>query len=150
MAAEAPARGSLLTTAATLGLPCTVHVALGTDIVHQHPQADGAAIGDTSLRDFRILAAQVENLDRGVVLNLGSAVVLPEVFLKALAVARNLGHTVGHLTTANFDMLRHYRPRMNVLQRPTYPDGLGIDVTGPHELLIPLVAAAVLDAWRNG
>lgn len=147
--AHAPfAAGSLIATSHELGLPCTVHVALGTDIVHQHPQASGADIGETSLRDFRILAAHVGGMDRGVVLNLGSAVVLPEVFLKALAIARNLGQEVGHLTAANFDMLRHYRPQMNVVQRPTYPDGHGVSLTGPHEILLPLFAGAVLDAWR--
>lgn len=140
---------SLLATAYRLGLPCTVHVALGTDIVHQHPQARGEDIGATSLRDFRILAHHVSGLHRGVVLNLGSAVILPEVFLKTLAIARNLGHEVSALTTANFDMLRHYRPQMNVVQRPTYPDGIGISLTGPHEILLPLFAGAVLDAWRT-
>ncbi len=139
---------SVLATAHRLGLPCTVHVALGTDIVHQHPQAIGEDIGATSLRDFRILAHHVSGLHRGVTLNIGSAVILPEVFLKTLAIARNLGHEVAALTTANFDMLRHYRPQMNVIQRPTHPDGTGLSFTGPHEILLPLFAGAVLDAWR--
>ncbi len=126
------------------GVPYTLHIALGTDIVHQHPSADGAAIGETSLRDFRILAHTVSQLGQGgVVLNLGSAVIAPEVFLKALAVARNLGHPVHHFTTANFDMIQHYRPRVNVVQRPTSDGGQGYAITGHHEIMIPLLAAAI-------
>lgn len=127
-----------------LDVPYTLHVALGTDIVHQHPAANGAAIGEASLRDFRIFAASVARLNGGgVVLNLGSAVVMPEVFLKALSVVRNLGHDVRGFTTANFDMIQHYRPSVNVVQRPVATGGRGVAITGHHEIMIPLLAAAV-------
>lgn len=130
-------------------IPYTLHVALGTDIVHQHPTADGAAIGEASLRDFRILAATVAHLGQGgVVLNLGSAVLMPEVFLKALAVARNLGHDVTGFTTANFDMIQHYRPTVNVIQRPVRQGGQGYALTGHHEIMIPLLAAAIYEFDR--
>jgi hypothetical protein len=117
---------------------------VGTDIIHQHPKADGAAIGETSYRDFRILTRTVSELgDGGVVLNFGSAVVLPEVFLKALNLARNLGHPVHRFTTANFDMIQHYRPRVNVVQRPTQSGGRGFSITGHHEIMIPMLAAGI-------
>lgn len=136
---------ALLARCSRLEIPYTLHVALGTDIVHQHPGADGASIGAASLRDFRILAATVAKLGQGgVVLNLGSAVIMPEVFLKALAVARNLGHPVFAFTTANFDMFQHYRPTVNVVQRPTAGGGKGYALTGHHEIMIPLLAAAVV------
>lgn len=135
---------SILATGYQCEVPVTVHVALGTDIVHQHPSADGAAIGEASFRDFRVLAHQVAHLgDGGVVLNLGSAVVLPEVFLKALTVARNLGLPAFGFMTANFDMLQHYRPRVNVVERPTQAGGKGFQFTGHHEIMIPLLAAAI-------
>ena len=135
---------ALIAGAYQLSIPYTLHVALGTDIVHQHPSASGAAIGEASLRDFRILAHTVSQLgDGGVVLNLGSAVIMPEVFLKALAVARNLGHPVEAFVTANFDMIQHYRPTVNVVQRPVLPGGSGYALTGHHEIMIPLLAAAV-------
>lgn len=125
-------------------IPYTLHVAMGTDIVHQHPTASGAAIGEASLRDFRIFAASVAKLGGGgVVVNLGSAVVMPEVFLKALSVARNLGHPVRDFTTANFDMLQQYRPSVNVVTRPVLSGGRGYAITGHHEIMIPLLAAAV-------
>ena len=144
--ARAPhAEKSFLAAATSAGIPTTVHVALGTDIVHQHPSADGAAIGDASLRDFRILAARVARLAGGVVLNLGSAVVLPEVFLKALTVARNLGARVDDFAAVDFDMIRQYRPLTNVVSRPTRGRGWGAHFTGQHELLIPLLAAALAD-----
>ncbi len=129
-------------------IPVTVHAALGAEIIHQHPAASGAAIGDTSHRDFRRLAASCEDLHQGgVVLNLGSAVIMPEVFLKALTVARNLhGGKPTEFTTADFDMMRHYRPRMNVVQRPVLAGGEGYEITGHHELLIPLLGWAVADA----
>ena len=133
-------------------IPVTVHAAVGAEIIHQHPAADGAAIGDTSHRDFRRLAASCEDLHQGgVVLNLGSAVIMPEVFLKALTVARNLldGRPVG-FTTADFDMQRHYRPRMNVVQRPVLAGGAGYEITGHHELLIPLLGWAVAEALDHG
>jgi len=129
-----------------LNIPYTLHVALGTDIVHQHPSADGAAIGKASLRDFRIFASTVSRLGGGgVVLNFGSAVIMPEVFLKALAVSRNLGFPVKDFTTANFDMIQHYRPDVNVVRRPVMPGGQGYAITGHHEIMIPLLAAAICE-----
>jgi hypothetical protein len=142
---------SLLLQAHTLGVPVTVHAALGAEIIHQHPAADGAAIGDTSLRDFRRLAAALPSLhDGGVVLNIGSAVIMPEVFLKALTIARNLndGRPVD-FTTCDLDMQRHYRPRVNVVQRPTMAGGEGFEITGHHEIMVPLLAWAVIDALDN-
>ncbi|MDZ7393175.1 MAG: hypothetical protein ONB25_09825 [candidate division KSB1 bacterium] len=125
-------------------VPVTVHVAIGTDIVHQHPTADGAAIGEASFSDFRLFAAQVGTLtEGGVVLNFGSAVILPEVFLKALTVARNLGLPAFGFVTANFDMIQHYRPRVNVVERPTQGSGKGYQFVGHHEIMIPLFAAAI-------
>jgi len=131
-------------------IPYTLHIALGTDIVHQHHTAHGASIGDASLRDFRILAASVAELGGGgVVLNLGSAVVMPEVFLKCLAVARNQKEGICNFTTANFDMIQHYRPQVNVLNRPTSSGGQAFAITGHHEIMIPLLAAAVLEYDKN-
>jgi hypothetical protein len=129
-------------------IPVTVHAALGAEIIHQHPAANGAAIGDTSHRDFRRLAASCEDLHQGgVVLNLGSAVIMPEVFLKALTVARNVtGGKPTDFTTADFDMQRHYRPRVNVVQRPVLAGGEGFEITGHHELMIPLLGWAVAEA----
>ncbi len=136
---------SLLASAHRAGCPATVHVALGTDTIHHHPRCDGAALGETSLRDFRIFAATLAEARDAVALNLGSAVVLPEVFLKALAVAKNLGADLSGLTTVNFDQIQHYRPRVNVVERPTRaPGGRGYAITGHHEILIPLFSAAVL------
>lgn len=134
---------SLLAASHRLGIPATVHVAVGTDIVHQHPSFDGAAAGRASHRDFRILARQVGELSGGVVVNLGSTVILPEVFLKALTVARNLGGRAKKFTAANFDMVQHYRPNVNVVQRPTAGGGRGYSFTGHHEIMVPLLAAAV-------
>jgi len=139
-------RHSILAAAASADIPATVHVAIGTDIVHMHPSADGAAIGAGSLRDFRLLAAVVARLGGGVYLNLGSAVVLPEVFVKALNLARNLGHPVRGLTTIDMDFNRHYRPAVNVVGRPTAGGGVGIHLTGHHEIMFPLLWAAVEDA----
>ena len=136
---------SLLAQARRLGIPVTVHVAMGTDIIHIHPDADGAAIGQCSHHDFRVFCRLVSGLEGGVYLNLGSAVLLPEVFLKALTVVRNLGHVVQRFTTANFDFIRAYRPATNVVQRPTLEGGKGFNFTGHHELMIPLLAAAVVD-----
>ncbi|MFZ7124645.1 MAG: hypothetical protein ACOWWM_00620 [Desulfobacterales bacterium] len=137
---------SLLAACVENGIPATVHVAIGTDIVHQHPEADGAAIGEMSYRDFRLLASVVADLgDGGVWLNVGSAVIMPEVFLKALSIARNLGHGVDAVTTVNFDMIQHYRPLQNVIMRPTSSKGKGFAITGHHEINIPLLACAVLD-----
>jgi len=131
------------------GIPLTVHVAIGTDITHQHPSADGAVLGQASYTDFRILTSVVSELgDGGVYLNIGSAVLLPEVFLKALSIAQNLGHHVDHFTTANFDMQQHYRPLTNVVKRPTSGKSRGYTVTGHHEIMIPLLAAGILDRLR--
>ncbi|MBI2911201.1 MAG: hypothetical protein HYY05_03595 [Chloroflexi bacterium] len=137
---------SLLAVAREHGIPATVHVALGTDIVHMHPTMRGDATGAATLYDFRLLAAVVADLEGGVYINVGSAVVLPEVFLKALTVARNLGHTVDHFTTVNLDMLQHYRPNQNVVHRPTLPAGKGYSITGHHEIMLPLLAQAIVDA----
>lgn len=140
---------SILAQARKLDIPVTVHVAVGTDIIHIHPGADGAAIGQTSHHDFRIFCSLVADLEGGVYLNVGSAVLLPEVFLKALTVVRNLGHEVRNLTTANFDFIRHYRPFTNVVHRPTLEGGRGFNFTGHHELMIPLLGAALLDALAD-
>ncbi len=144
---------SLLLAAQRLGIPCTVHAAIGAEIIHQHPAANGAAIGDTSHRDFRRLAASLPALDGGgVVLNLGSAVIMPEVFLKALTIARNLhAPKPTNFTTCDMDMIRHYRPRVNVVLRPTNPGGKGYEITGHHEIMIPLLAwAVVAELERSG
>ena len=140
---------SLLAQARRLGIPVTVHVAMGTDIIHIHPAANGAAIGQCSHYDFRVFCRLVSGLEGGVYLNLGSAVLLPEVFLKALTVVRNLGHVVQRFTTANFDFIRAYRPATNVVQRPTLEGGKGFNFTGHHELMIPLLAAAVVDRLHS-
>jgi len=142
---------SVILGAHRLGLPVTVHAALGAEIIHQHPAANGAAIGDTSHRDFRRLAASLPFLhDGGVVLNLGSAVIMPEVFLKALTIARNLGagKPTG-FTTCDLDMQRHYRPRVNVVQRPTLEGGNGYEITGHHELMVPLLAWGVVEKLES-
>lgn len=137
---------SLLLAARRLRIPLTVHAAIGAEIIHQHPAANGAAIGDTSHRDFRLLAGSLPRLDDGgVVLNLGSAVIMPEVFLKALTIARNLGAgKPEHFTSVDLDMQRHYRPRMNVVQRPTMHSGKGYEITGHHEIMVPLLVWAVV------
>jgi len=137
---------SVAATAAELGIPLTVHVAIGTDIIHMHPAASGAALGEGSLRDFRYFVSNVARLNRGVYLNCGSAVVLPEVFLKSVALARNQGHALSGLTTVNIDFVRQYRPQTNVVSRPTRGIGTGFSLVGHHELLIPLLAAALIDS----
>jgi len=140
-------RNSLAVTAHRLGIPITVHVAMGTDIIHMHPAASGAAIGETSLRDFRYLASIVARLDGGVYVNCGSAVILPEVFLKAVALARNQGVTLERITTVDIDFTRMYRPQTNVVTRPVAgTTGTGISLVGHHEILIPLIAAAVIES----
>ena len=145
-AAAPPHRAhSVTATAAELGIPLTVHVAIGTDIIHMHPAASGAALGEGSLRDFRYFVANVARLDRGVYLNCGSAVVLPEAFLKAVALARNQGRPLTDLTTVNLDFVRLYRPQTNVVARPTKGIGAGYSLTGHHELLLPLLAAALIE-----
>lgn len=147
--ADRHAGRSVLASAWRLGIPVTVHAAIGTDIHHMHPSADGAAIGETSYRDFEQLASLVAGLDEGVVLNVGSAVILPEVFLKALALARNLGYSVKRLTTVNCDFIRQYRPQMNIVERPTRLGGRGISLIGQHEVLIPLMAAGVIERYET-
>ncbi|HSB45354.1 MAG TPA: hypothetical protein VLD60_10100 [Nitrospira sp.] len=136
---------SVLATGARLGIPVTVHVAVGTDIIHMHPAADGAAIGATSLLDFRRLAAVVAGMEGGVYLNLGSAVILPEVFLKTVSLGRNLGHSLSNITTVNMDFLSHYRPLTNVVRRPTQKGGKGYALIGHHEIMLPLLVAAVTE-----
>ena len=149
LAAERPRFGdrSLAVTAHRLGIPLTVHVAIGTDIIHMHHAASGAAIGETSLRDFRYFTSSVAQLDGGVYMNCGSAVVLPEVFLKAVAIARNQGVPLDRLTTVDIDFMRMYRPQTNVVTRPVAgTSGTGISLVGHHEILIPLIAAGVIEA----
>jgi hypothetical protein len=142
-------RHSLTATAHRLGIPLTVHVALGTDILHMHPAASGAAIGEASLRDFRYFTSCVARLGGGVYLNCGSAVVLPEVFLKAVALSRNQGADLTGLTTINIDFIRQYRPQTNVVTRPVAGSGTGISLVGHHEILIPLLAAAVIESAQG-
>ncbi|MBU0735237.1 MAG: hypothetical protein KKG10_13910 [Proteobacteria bacterium] len=138
-------RHSLLARAYELGIPITVHVAIGTDIIHFHPNADGASIGKTSHLDFRIFSRLVSELEGGVYINLGSAVILPEVFLKALSLVRNLGYDVKDFTTVNMDFVRQYRPMTNVVHRPTLEGGKGYSLVGHHEIMFPLLAAAVIE-----
>lgn len=133
---------SILATGAKLNIPVTVHVAIGTDIIHMHPSADGSAIGEGSHIDFRIFTSVISQLEGGVYINLGSAVIMPEVFLKALTIARNLGNRVKRFTTVNMDFIQHYRPSVNVLTRP---GGKGYALIGHHEIMFPLLAAAVLE-----
>jgi hypothetical protein len=132
-----------------LGIPVTVHVALGTDIIHMHPTSRGAALGEGSHLDFRLFAAMLSRLQGGVYLNLGSAVILPEVFLKALTLVRNQGYRVKNFTTVNLDFIPHYRPLTNVVRRPTLEGGKGFHLTGHHEIMFPLLTAAVLEELAN-
>ncbi len=136
---------SLLAGAARMNIPLTVHVAIGTDIIHFHPDVDGSAIGKTSHLDFRIFATLVSSLEGGVYINLGSAVILPEVFLKALTLVRNLGYNVKKFTTIDMDFIRHYRPMTNVVKRPTLEGGEGFSLTGHNEIMFPLLAAALIE-----
>jgi hypothetical protein len=138
------ARSSVLAAAARLDIPITVHVAIGTDVIHMHPAVSGAALGEGSLRDFRYFVSNVARLERGVYLNCGSAVVLPEVFLKAVALARNRGIALAELTTVNLDFVRQYRAQTNVIMRPTAGTGRGYSLVGHHEIMIPLLAAALV------
>lgn len=137
---------SVLAAADRLQIPVTVHVAIGTDIIHMHPRASGAALGEGSLRDFRYLVSSVARLEGGVYLNCGSAVVLPEVFLKAVAIARNQGASLDGLTTVNLDFTRLYRPQTNVVSRPVLGIGKGYSLVGHHEIMIPLLAAALIES----
>jgi hypothetical protein len=141
---------SILAAAARLEIPVTAHVALGTDIIHMHPDASGARIGEGSLRDFRYFCSNVARLAGGVYLNCGSAVVLPEVFLKAVALARNRGASLDGLTTVNLDFARLYRPQTNVVTRPVAGVGRGYSLTGHHEIMIPLLAAALIETGEAG
>ncbi len=146
LAASPPfAHLSILAAAARLHVPVTVHVAVGTDIIHMHPAMDGAAVGALSYRDFRLFCRLVSTLERGVFINLGSAVIIPEVFLKAVSVAHNLGFSLGGVTTINMDFQRHYRPQVNVVDRPTAGTGTGIYLIGHHEIMFPLLMAAVIE-----
>jgi len=142
-------RYSLLARAFELDIPVTVHVAIGTDIIHFHPNVDGASIGKASHLDFRIFARLVSTLEEGVFINLGSAVILPEVFLKALTLVRNLGYQARDFTTVNMDFIRHYRPMTNVVHRPTLDGGKGYNLVGHHEIMFPLLAAAVIEGLKR-
>lgn len=136
---------SILATGYNLDIPVTVHVAIGTDIIHQHPSAVGMAIGEGSLLDFKTFIYSVSKLQDGVALNIGSAVILPEVFLKAVTVARNLGNKIHNITTANFDMISQYRPHQNVLLRPTSRGGKSYNLIGHHEIMIPLLYRSIIE-----
>ena len=138
---------SLLATARQLDIPVTVHVAIGTDIIHIHPSMDAKATGQTTYRDFQTFCSIVRSLENGVFLNIGSAVILPEVFLKAVTLVRNLGYPLSHFTTVNMDFIRHYRPTANVVHRPTLEGGQGYYLIGHHEIMVPLLAAALLEGW---
>ena len=136
---------SILAAGARLGIPVTIHIAIGTDIIHMHPEFDPAKAGAASHRDFRIFASVVASLEKGVYLNVGSAVILPEVFLKAITIVRNLDYTLKNLTTVNMDFIKHYRPTTNVVNRPTAEGGRGYNLTGHHEILLPIIAAGIIE-----
>lgn len=136
---------SILATGCRLGIPVTVHVAFGTDIIHMHPGFDAKATGETTHLDFRTFASVVSTLEKGVYFNVGSAVILPEVFLKAVTLARNLGHRLNDFTTVNMDFIRQYRPMTNVVNRPTADGGQGFHLTGHHEIMLPLIAAGIIE-----
>lgn len=136
---------SILAAGSRLDIPVTVHVALGTDILHIHPHMDAGATGEASMRDFQVFASVVSTLEKGVYVNIGSAVILPEVFLKALTLVRNLGHKVKDFTAVNMDFIQHYRPLTNVVRRPTSGGGAGFRITGHHEIMVPLLYAAVIE-----
>lgn len=141
---------SICAAAVRVGIPLTVHIAIGTDVVHIHPSTDGSVLGELSYRDFRLFASVVASLEEGVYINLGSAVILPEVFLKALSAARNLGNRVEDFTTVNMDFIQHYRPLQNVVRRPTSTKGKGFALTGHHEIMVPLLAAAIIEGLEGG
>jgi len=136
---------SLLAKGAKLNIPITVHVAIGTDIIHMHPGFNAAACGKASHHDFKVFASNVADLEQGIFINAGSAVILPEVFLKALTLVRNLSYSPKNFTTVNLDFIRHYRPMTNVVNRPTQSGGKGYSLVGHHELLIPVIAAGVIE-----
>ncbi len=131
---------------AALDIPVTVHVAIGTDIIHMHPDFDAAACGKASLYDFKLFALKIANLEKGVFINAGSAVIMPEVFLKAVTLVRNLGYTLDDFTTVNLDFIRHYRPMTNIVNRPPLGKGKGLSIVGHHEILIPLIFAGVMES----
>ena len=137
---------SILAAGFRLGIPVTVHVAIGTDIIHMHPQFDAAQTGSATHHDFRLFSSVVASLQEGVYLNVGSAVIMPEIFLKAVTLARNLGQPLDRFTTVNLDFFQHYRPMTNVVHRPTARGGKGISLVGHHEIMLPLIAAGVIDA----
>jgi len=140
---------SICAAAFRFDIPLTVHVAIGTDVVHIHPSTDGAIIGELTYRDFRLFAALVASLEDGIYINVGSAVIMPEVFLKALSAARNLGHRVEDFVTLNMDFIQHYRPTQNVVRRPTINGGKGFALTGHHEIMVPLLAAAIIEGLED-
>jgi len=140
---------SLLATARTLDIPVTVHVAIGTDIIHLHPSMDAKATGQATYKDFQTFCSVVSSLENGVFINIGSAVILPEVFLKAITLVRNLGYPLTRFTTINMDFIRHYRPTANIVQRPTLEGGQGYYLIGHHEVMVPLLAAALLEGWER-
>lgn len=139
---------SLLSSGERIGIPITVHIAIGTDIIHMSPLANGSAIGEGSLKDFHTFLSLISKLEGGVFINLGSAVIIPEVFLKALALVRNLGYPASNITTVNMDFIQHYRPTLNVVKRPTLKGGWGYTLIGHHEIMLPLLAAAVIERIR--
>ncbi|HEX9020942.1 MAG TPA: hypothetical protein VF903_06750 [Nitrospirota bacterium] len=136
---------SLLAAGRRLGVPVTVHIAIGTDIIHMHPSFDGKATGEAAHRDFQTFCTLVSGLEGGVYINLGSAVLLPEIFLKAVTLCRNLGYPLRHFSTVNMDFVQHYRPNTNVVRRPTQGGGKGFAITGHHEIMFPLLAAAIVE-----
>ncbi len=138
---------SLLAAGRRLNVPITVHIAIGTDIIHMHPSFDGRATGEAAHRDFITFCSLVSELEGGVYINLGSAVLLPEIFLKAVTLVRNLGHSLQHFTTVNMDFVQHYRPNTNVVRRPTQGGGRGFALTGHHEIMLPLLAAAIIEQF---
>jgi len=140
---------SILAAGVRYGVPVTVHVAVGTDIVHIHPSMDGEATGKTSLRDFKVFSSVVSTLEEGVFINLGSAVIIPEILLKALTLTRNLGYKVGKITTVNMDFIQHYRPATNVVRRPTMNGGRGYSLTGHHEIMFPLLYAGIIEGLEE-
>jgi hypothetical protein len=149
-AEELPYRDmSICAAAFRLDIPLTVHVAIGTDVIHIHPSTDGSIIGEMTYRDFRLFASLVASLEPGVYINVGSAVILPEVFLKALSAARNLGYRVEDFVTLNMDFIQHYRPTQNVVRRPTAKGGKGFALTGHHEIMVPLLAAAIIEGLET-
>ena len=140
---------SICAAAFRLDIPLTVHIAIGTDVVHIHPSTDGSILGEMTYHDFRLFASLVAALEGGVYINVGSAVIMPEVFLKALSAARNLGHKVEDFATLNMDFIQHYRPIQNVVQRPTAKGGKGFTLTGHHEIMFPLLAAAIIEGLEG-